>query len=386
MDINLSGLSYQIVNGDPAPSVDSSGLYVPDRNVGKLQAGYSEIVLNDMVFPTTPGTTVSIKYTSGVVDGFHASGLLMLFSDGRKARAGLMPSMTAQGFGLDVVESSITGVYPDSHSGMSQGGGDVTVDFSVNNGYIIVTVSTSSGQFQKAVGLATQSREWSLGFYNFKSGLRVTKISSNVLPAKGIAKDNLRNIYRFTANPGPDPADTVRSSAGPNNQGGSMSFLDDVFDWLGDLFTWLWDNLSLVLAICAILFIAFAPLMVAVIGPGTVFAAALPSYLSWIPAMVETAAASWWIAIPAGLGLAYVIDPDTASSLISGAANLVVDTATTIATGTVGAVSSAITGSSLFLYGVIGFVAYLILSRPKSPRPQDQHYGQPTDQLKEIKA
>lgn len=143
-----------------------------------------------------------------------------------------------------------------------------------------------------------------------------------------------------------------------------MSFLDDIFDWLGDLFTWLWENLSLVLAICAILFIAFAPLMIAVIGPGTAFAAALPSFLSWVPAMVQVAAASWWVAIPAGLGLAYLIDPDTTSSLVSGAANLVVDTASTVTTGVIDAVSTAVTSSSLFIYGVIGLVAYLILSRP----------------------
>lgn len=167
-----------------------------------------------------------------------------------------------------------------------------------------------------------------------------------------------------------------------------MSFLDDVFNWLGDLFTWLWDNLSLVLAICAILFIAFAPLMIAVVGPGTAFAAALPSFLSWVPAMVQAAAASWWVAIPAGLGLAYVIDPDTTSSMVSGAAGLVVDTATTVATGVVGAVSSAVTGSSLFLYGAIGLAAYLILSRPEkqSSQPQQKQYDRPATQPKEVKA
>lgn len=149
-----------------------------------------------------------------------------------------------------------------------------------------------------------------------------------------------------------------------------MSFLDDIFDWLSDLFTWIWDNLTLVLAICAILFIAFAPLMIAVVGPGTAFAAALPSFLSWVPAMVQAAAASWWVAIPAGLGLAYLIDPEETKKLVSGAADLVVGTVDTVATGVVGAVSTAVTSSSLFLWGAVGLVAYLVLSSDSSSGDQ----------------
>lgn len=141
-----------------------------------------------------------------------------------------------------------------------------------------------------------------------------------------------------------------------------MSFLDDIFDWLSDLFSWIWDNLGLVLAICAILFIAFAPLMVAVIGPGTAFATALPSFLSWVPGLVAAAATSWWVAIPAGLGLAYLFDPTYTSDLIAGAADVVVDTVGTVATGVVGAVSTAITSSSLFTYALLGFGAYLVVS------------------------
>lgn len=145
-----------------------------------------------------------------------------------------------------------------------------------------------------------------------------------------------------------------------------MSFLDDIFDWLTDLFSWIWDNLTLVLAICAILFIAFAPLMIAVVGPGTAFAAALPSFLSWLPAMVQAAAVSWWVAIPAGLGLAYLIDSDETTKLVKGAATLAVGTVAAVTTGVVGAVSTAVTSSSLFMWGLIGVGAYLVLSNSGS--------------------
>lgn len=156
-----------------------------------------------------------------------------------------------------------------------------------------------------------------------------------------------------------------------------MSFLDDIFDWLGDLFDWLMDHLLLVLAICAILFIAFAPLAVAVLGPGTVFAAALPSYLSWLPGLVALAAESWWIAIPAGLGLAYVFDPEYTSDLVNGAAETIGDVAGTVGEGVGDAVGSTVSSffgatSGLWLYGGIALAAYLLLSESDSEPREDE--------------
>lgn len=149
-----------------------------------------------------------------------------------------------------------------------------------------------------------------------------------------------------------------------------MSFLDDIFDWLGDLFTWLWEHFTIVLAICAILFIAFAPLLVGALGVGGTLAASLPTWLaSWLPGLISAAATSWWVAIPAGLGLAYVINSDVVTSLVEGVAAVAVDTLTTVATGVgeaagevVTGVADGLTSSSLFLYTALGFGAYLLLS------------------------
>lgn len=162
-----------------------------------------------------------------------------------------------------------------------------------------------------------------------------------------------------------------------------MSWFSSLFNWLSKLLKKVWKALGPILVIAAILFVAFAPLLMTVLGTGTLFAASLPAWLSWLPGLISAAGSMGWaVAIPAGLGLAYLIDPAATTSVLNNAVDGVTSVATNVAEG-VGSVigttiDSVFTGSNLLLFGGLALGAYLLLSSSNnSERESESHRPAP---------
>lgn len=137
-----------------------------------------------------------------------------------------------------------------------------------------------------------------------------------------------------------------------------MSFLSDIFSWLGDLLNKLWDALGPLLAVLAIVFIAFAPYLAPLIAAWT-----MPAWLAWLPAVVTAIAELGPIACAiGGLGLAYIIDPDTTSGVVTGAAELVGSAVGTVAGAVVAGTAAALSSSPLVWLAGAALIAYFLLS------------------------
>lgn len=142
-----------------------------------------------------------------------------------------------------------------------------------------------------------------------------------------------------------------------------MSWLSDAISSIFDFIKGLWSKLGILLVIAIVLFVVCAPYLVGVLGAGTAFAASLPAWLSWLPAIVTGFAAYGpLVCAIAGLGLAYLVDSTTVADTIHGVADVVGDTIGTVA----GSATAAFTSSSglstvLWLAGA-GVLAYFLLS------------------------
>lgn len=137
-----------------------------------------------------------------------------------------------------------------------------------------------------------------------------------------------------------------------------MSFLSDIFSWLGDLLNKLWDALGPLLAILAIVFIAFAPYLAPLIATWT-----MPAWLAWLPAALTAVAELGPIACAiGGLGLAYIIDPDTTADIVTGAAELVGGAVGTVAGAVVAGTAAALSSSPLVWLAGAALLAYFLLS------------------------
>lgn len=142
-----------------------------------------------------------------------------------------------------------------------------------------------------------------------------------------------------------------------------MSWLSDAISSIFDFIKGLWSKLGILLVIAIVLFVVCAPYLVGVLGTGTAFAASLPAWLSWLPAIVTGFAAYGpLVCAIAGLGLAYMVDPVAVADSIHGVADVVGDTIGTVA----GSATAAFTSSSglstvLWLAGA-GVLAYFLLT------------------------
>lgn len=147
-----------------------------------------------------------------------------------------------------------------------------------------------------------------------------------------------------------------------------MSWFSDIFSWISCVLKKIWKVLGPILVICAILFVAFAPLLVFVFGVGTTFAATAPVWLAWIAPLVSGAAGLGWAgAIAAGLGLAYVIDADTTTEMLNTAVDGVTSVASNVASG-VGEVTGSFVDSLFSSSGILllgGIACLILLSRKK---------------------
>lgn len=153
-----------------------------------------------------------------------------------------------------------------------------------------------------------------------------------------------------------------------------MSWLGDFVSNIVDFIKGLWDKLGFLLVIALIIFVACAPYLVGVLGTGTAFAASLPAWLSWLPAVVSGFAAYGPLTCAiAGMGLAYLVNPTDTANVIHGVADVVGDTVGTVVGSGVGALTSSSGLGSLLLWGGIGFLAYLVLTSDKSDKPESDY-------------
>lgn len=152
-----------------------------------------------------------------------------------------------------------------------------------------------------------------------------------------------------------------------------------MFNWIGNLLKKIWEMLGPILAVLAIVCIVFAPYLVGLLGAGTAFAASLPLWLTWIPGLITAAASLGPIACAlGGLGLAYVFDGETVTSLVTGIADTVGTAVGTVVGSGIGALSSSSGLSTLLWVGVFGVAAYFLLSGSDKGVPSEERAIQST--------
>lgn len=152
-----------------------------------------------------------------------------------------------------------------------------------------------------------------------------------------------------------------------------MSWLGNFVSSIVDFIKGLWDKLGFLLIIAIIIFVVCAPYLVTVLGTGTAFAASLPAWLAWLPAVV-TGFAEFGplVCAVAGLGLAYLVDPADTANLVTGIADTVGDVVGTVAGSTVSAFTTASGLSQWLLLGGACVLGYFLLKSDDTDDKDEQ--------------
>lgn len=150
-----------------------------------------------------------------------------------------------------------------------------------------------------------------------------------------------------------------------------MSWLSDAISSIFDFIKGLWSKLGILLVIAIVLFVVCAPYLVGVLGTGTAFAASLPAWLGWLPAIVTGFAAYGpLVCAIAGMGLAYLVDPVATANAIHGVADVVGDTIGTVAGSATAAFTSGSGLSTVLWLAGAGVLAYFMLTRDDKSAPE----------------
>lgn len=108
------------------------------------------------------------------------------------------------------------------------------------------------------------------------------------------------------------------------------------------------------------------------------FPAILTSALTWFTGVTGWAASGtmlaaiasspWWVGLAAGIGLAYLIDPETTTEVIKDIATAATNTVETV----VGAVAGALTGSGTALLIAGGALLFFFAKKKKDTEPMKE--------------